>query len=266
MQPRILIPTGYGLNCEEETTYAFTLVGGKADKIHLSDIFSTPQTLSNYHILALIGGFSFGDHIAAGKVLANRYKYRLAKQIDNFIASGKLIIGLCNGFQSMVKYGLLPAFTNSLDQLSSLASNDSGFFEDRWVTLIINSNSPCIFTKDIKSIQLPVRHGEGKFIVKDDIVLKKLWINKQIVAQYIDPSTGKPTQKYPMNPNGSVDAIAGICDPTGRIFGLMPHPEAYISPYNHPNWIHQKLRETLPSEGLGLKIFRNAVDYIYENF
>ncbi|MEM2920871.1 MAG: phosphoribosylformylglycinamidine synthase subunit PurQ [Candidatus Bathyarchaeia archaeon] len=267
MQPRILVPTGYGLNCEAETAYSFNVVGGEADTIHLSRVFANPSILEKYQILAMIGGFSFGDHIAAGKVLANRYKYRLAEHLERFVAEGKLILGICNGFQSMVQYGLLPGFDGNFEeQLVSLAPNDSGVFEDRWVTLAVNKNSKCVFIKDIDVLELPVRHGEGKFVTRDPNVLRRLWVQGQVVIQYIDPATGMPTMKYPLNPNGSIDAIAGICDPTGRIFGLMPHPEAYNSPYNHPNWPSQILVNRLPTEGLGLQIFRNAVEYVKNNF
>jgi phosphoribosylformylglycinamidine synthase len=255
------------LNCEDETTYAFTLAGATADRIHLSDVFAKPAVLEEYQILAMIGGFSFGDHIAAGKVLANRYKYLLSEELAEFIDAGKLIIGICNGFQSMVEYGLLPGFDGDYDtQLTSLAPNSSGVFEDRWVTLRANHDSPCVFTKGIDIIPLPIRHGEGKFTAMDEEVLAKLWSNRQVALQYVDQSTGRPTQKYPLNPNGSMDAIAGICDPSGRVFGMMPHPEAYNSPHNHPDWVHQRYEGTLPAEGLGLQIFRNAVEYIRNSF
>jgi len=267
MQPRVLIPTGYGLNCEDETVYAFRLAGGRADKVHLSDIFSKPAMLEKYQILAMIGGFSFGDHIAAGKVLANRYKYLLLEELEKFIVAGKLIIGICNGFQSMVECGLLPGLDGDYTtQLTSLAPNNSGVFEDRWVTLRANPDSPCVFTKGIDLIPLPVRHGEGKFMVMNEEVLARLWSNRQVTLQYVDPSTGKPTHIYPFNPNGSVDAIAGICDTTGRVFGMMPHPEAYNSPYNHPDWIRQRHEGSLPAGGLGLRIFGNAAEYIRNNF
>ncbi len=271
MRPRVLIPTGYGLNCEDETAYSFFLAGARVKKIHLSDIFAKPIILSDYQILAMVGGFSFGDHISAGRVLANRYKHFLSEELKRFIGAGKLIIGLCNGFQSMADYGLVPGFDGDyLSQLVSLAPNSSGVFEDRWITLKANPDSPCIFTKGISAhanlLSLPIRHGEGKFTTMDENVLAKLRLNKQIVFQYVDPSTGKPTQAYPLNPNGSVDAIAGICDPSGRVFGMMPHPEAYNSPYNHPDWIHQRFEGSLPEEGLGLQIFKNAIAYIRDDF
>ena len=171
-----------------------------------------------------------------------------------------MIIGICNGFQLLVKLGLLPGFGGNYDQrLTSLTYNDSGRFEDRWVKLKINTNSPCVFTKGLETLYLPVRHGEGKFVTKDEEVLERLKQNQQIVCQYVDPKTGTPTQVYPYNPNGSLEAIAGICDETGRIFGLMPHPEAYNHFTNHPRW--RRGEEDL----LGLVIFKNAVAYIREN-
>jgi phosphoribosylformylglycinamidine synthase len=167
----------------------------------------------------------------------------------------------------MADYGLLPGFDGYYeDQSTSLAPNDSGIFEDRWVHLKASPDTRCIFTKDIGTIQLPIRHGEGKFTAMNRETLVRLSKDKQIALRYVDPATGSPTQDYPLNPNGSVDAIAGICDPTGRVFGLMPHPEAYSSPYNHPNWIRQRLHGELPKEGLGLQLFRNAVEYIQQHF
>ncbi len=267
MQPKILIPTGYGLNCENETAYAFASVDGIADRIHLSEVFAKPSILESYQVLAMVGGFSFGDHITAGKVLANRYKYRLADHLERFIQNGKLVIGMCNGFQSMVQYGLLPGFEgNYHEQLISLAPNCSGVFEDRWITLAANAGSRCVFTNNMRTIELPVRHGEGRLVAKDKNVLSKLWADGQVALQYVDSETGKATMEYPSNPNGSVDSIAGICDSSGRVFGLMPHPEAYSNPYNHPNWILQRRSQSFPEEGAGLQIFRNAVEYVRRNF
>jgi len=256
-----LIPVGYGLNCEDETAYAFNIVGAKTSKIFLKDLTDKPKLLENYHILAMIGGFSFGDHIAAGKVLANIYKFSLGEEIQRFIESEKLIFGECNGFQTLIKTGILPGFNaDYTTQRFTLTYNDSGIFEDRWVKLRINPKSKCIFTHGIREIYLPVRHGEGKFIMRNEADLTKLRENEQIVMQYADEQ-GFATVQYPQNPNGSVESIAGICDPTGRIFGKMPHASAYLSPYNHPNWTRQKIYDTLPKEGEGIKIFRNAVEY-----
>jgi phosphoribosylformylglycinamidine synthase len=242
------------------------MVGAEVRKIFLKELIETPQQLDDYQILAMIGGFSYGDHIAAGKVLANIYQYEIGEAIQKFISDGKLIFGECNGFQVLVKAGILPGLNRDYrTQCATLTYNDSGVFEDRWVQLKINPNSNCIFTKNIQELYLPVRHGEGKFIVEKQSILEKLKEDNQIVLQYADKDTLKPTMKYPQNPNGSVEAIAGICDATGRIFGKMPHATAYLSPYNHPRWTKQKIEGTLRKEGGGVQIFRNAVEYVKEN-
>ncbi len=260
MTPKVLILTGYGINCDIETKHAFDLAGAQAGRIHLTDLLNGKVKLADYHILALPGGFSFGDDIASGKVLANMIKYNLGDQLQEFIEEGKLIIGICNGFQAMVKMGILPAFDGDYSRQDvTLTFNDSGRFEDRWVHLNANTFSKCVFTRWIKNIYLPVRHGEGKFMVKNPQVLERLKKNNHIVFQYVDID-GTPAG-YPENPNGSIDNIAAICDGTGRIFGMMPHPEAFQHKTNHPAWT----REELPEEGAGMAIFRNAVDYAKKN-
>ena len=265
MIPKVIVPVGYGLNCEDETAYAFEMVGAKADKVFLKDLTEKPDILEDYQILAMVGGFSFGDHIAAGKVLANIYKFKLREEIQQFIDEGKLIFGECNGFQTLVKAGILPGFDGDYwTQRATLTHNDSGVFEDRWVRLRVNPMSRCVFTRGLEELYLPVRHGEGKFVVGDDADLQKLRDGNQIVLQYAD-ELGLPTIDYPQNPNGSVEAIAGICDPTGRVFGKMPHATAYLSPYNHPHWTRLKVEGTLPEEGEGVQIFRNAVEYARSN-
>lgn len=259
MTPKVLVLTGYGINCDIETKHAFDLAGAQAERIHLTDLLNGSVKLSDYHLLALPGGFSFGDDIASGKVLANMIKYNLGEQLQEFIEEEKLIIGICNGFQAMVKMGLLPAFGKDYSgQDVTLTFNDSGRFENRWVHLKTNTTSKCIFTRGIKKIYLPVRHGEGKFVVRYPQVLERLKKNNHIVFQYVDID-GNPAG-YPQNPNGSIDNIAAICDETGRIFGMMPHPEAFQHKTNHPAWT----REELPEEGAGIAIFRNAVDYANE--
>ncbi len=257
MTPKALILTGYGINCDMETRHAFKLAGAEAERVHLTDLIGGTRNLSDFHILALPGGFSFGDDIASGKVLANMIKYNLGGQVREFINAGKLIIGICNGFQAMVKMGLLPAFGGDYStQDVTLTFNDSGRFEDRWVHLKSNKSSKCVFTKGIGSIYLPVRHGEGKFVAKNQQILTRLKKNNQVVFRYVD-NEGNPGG-YPHNPNGSEDNIAAICDETGRVFGIMPHPEAFQHRTNHPAWT----REELPEEGAGIAIFRNAVEYI----
>lgn len=260
MKPRVLVITGNGLNCEEETVYAFELVGAKVYQIHLSDILSKEKNIFDYQILIFIGGFSFGDHIAAGKVQAVKFKYGLQDVLQKFIEKDKLVMGICNGFQTMVKLGMLPGFDSDYKtQNVTITFNDSGKFEDRWVNLRVN-HTKCIFTKGIESLFLPVRHGEGKFFTEDEGVIKRLFDDNQVVAQYADENNN-PALAYPKNPNGSLEAIAGITDPTGRLFGLMPHPEAYLSPFNHPSWTRLKIEGKLPKEGEGVQVFRNAVAY-----
>jgi phosphoribosylformylglycinamidine synthase I len=259
MTPKVLVLTGYGINCDMETQHAFRLAGADAERVHLTDLTNGTRELSEFHILAFPGGFSFGDDIASGKVLANMIKYNLGEQVREFIEAGKLIIGICNGFQAMVKMGLLPGLNGDYTtQEVTLTFNDSGRFEDRWVHLHANLRTKCVFTKGLDTIYLPVRHGEGKFVTKNPEMLARLKKSNNIVLQYTD-SEGN-LAGYPHNPNGSVANIAGICDDTGRVFGMMPHPEAYQHRTNHPRWT----REVLPEEGAGVAIFRNAVEYVGE--
>ncbi len=253
------------MNCEDETSHAFEIVGAKVDRIFLKDLTENNHMLEDYQILALIGGFSFGDNIAAGKVLANIYKFKLRVEIHHFIEEGKLIFAECNGFQAIVKAGILPGLDGDYrTQRATLTYNESGVFEDRWVRLRVNPMSRCVFTKGLKELYLPVRHGEGKFVLGNDSDLQKLREGNQIVLQYADEQ-GLPTMSYPQNPNGSIEAIAGICDQTGRVFGKMPHSTAYLSPYNHPHWTRIKVGGSLPKEGEGVQIFRNAVEYAMRN-
>ena len=260
MIPKALILTGYGINCDYETQHAFKMVGADAKRIHINDIIDGLKKLEDYQIIAFPGGFSFGDDIASGKVLANKLKFNIFQDLKKFIEDGKLMIGICNGFQAMVKMGLIPAFDKSYNTQSvTLTFNDSGRFEDRWVYLKENPKSNCIFTKGLGNVYLPVRHGEGKFVA-DEKTLQKLIGNGHVALRYVD-KMGNPAG-YPWNPNGSIGNIAGICDETGRIFGMMPHPEAYLHRTNHPRWTRERLSE----EGIGVKVFRNAVEFIREMF
>jgi phosphoribosylformylglycinamidine synthase len=215
--------------------------------------------LGDYASLVIPGGFSAGDYIAAGKIFACDLEHFLGEELREFVKSGKPILGICNGFQVLVKLGLLPGLDGKVQQTATLTYNDNQRFECRWVHLAKPNGDKCIWTRDIDKIDLPVAHGEGKFVASEDLC-KRLFSEAQVVFQYTD-STGKPTQNYPENPNGSIYAIAGICDPTGLIFGLMPHPERYNSPMNHPLAQLQKIRGELPQKGLGLKIFENGVRY-----
>jgi phosphoribosylformylglycinamidine synthase len=229
--------------------------------MHLNDIVADTSALDAAQILAFPGGFSFGDDVASGKILANRLRYRLGEPLMKFIQDGKLIIGICNGFQVMVKMGILPLFDGEFKQEVTLTTNDSSRFENRWVHLQTAPDTKCVWLKGIAGLPLPVRHGEGKFIPRDDSVLERLRANGQVALRYVTPGGAPARGEFPVNPNGALDDIAGICDPSGRVFGLMPHPEAFVDRTNHPNWT----REDLPEEGAGLQVFRNAVEYAQEN-
>ncbi len=262
MKVKALIITGFGLNCEKETSKAFEYVGAEPEQVHLNDLIDGKKELKDYHILAFIGGFSFGDHLGAGTVFANKIKYNLKDQLQQFIDDGKLIIGICNGFQTITRLGLVPARNGHyFTQEVALTNNDSNNFIDDWVYLKTNPTTNCVFTKGLDVIRLPIRHGEGKFVA-DPILVEDIF--DQIVFFYGNKE-GWIMDFHPENPNGSVSAIAGICDPTGRIFGLMPHPEAFLSPLNAPDWQDKKLKGELPKEGEGVIIFRNAVDFAKEN-
>ncbi|MBI2433078.1 MAG: phosphoribosylformylglycinamidine synthase subunit PurQ [Candidatus Hydrogenedentes bacterium] len=256
MAVRVLVLTGFGINCERETAFAFERAGARARLVHLNDLIADPSRLDWHHVFAIPGGFSFGDDIASGKILANRLRYRLGGPLQKFLDDGKLAIGICNGFQVMAKMGMLPYFDGQFAQEVTLTHNDSSRFEDRWVTLAAAA-SPCVWTRGVELLEVPVRHGEGKFVVRDAEVLARLEQNRQIVLRYVQRDGAPASGAFPANPNGSVDDIAGICDPSGRILGLMPHPEAHVHRTNHPRWT----RETLPAEGAGLRIFHNAVSY-----
>lgn len=261
--PRVLIVTGYGLNCEAESAEAWRLAGAEPVLLHLHDLLERPEHLREFHVLMLIGGFSFGDHLGSGHAFALRLKHRLLEPLREFVAAGKLILGVCNGFQIMVKLGLLPGLDNEyFQQRIALVHNDNGAFQNFWVHVRFEERSPCVFTRGLGTIPLPIRHGEGKFFTRDRTLLERIESEGCVACRYVHPETLEPTQKFPFNPNGSLHAIAGVCDPSGRIFGLMPHPEAYLYPENHPQWDLQRLRGELPEKGLGLRLFENAVRYI----
>lgn len=265
--PKALVITGNGTNCEREMAHACRLAGAEARIAHTAEVFGGEVKLADYQFLNLPGGFLDGDDLGSAKAGAVRFKYgkvqgdqehRFFDDLKEFVEAGGLVLGICNGFQLMVKLGLLPGGgTGEVEQMSSLTHNDSNRFEDRWVYMNSDPESPCVFTKGLGRSYMPVRHGEGKFIPGGDAVLAALQANKQIPLRYTD-AEGIPTMAYPGNPNGSIDSIAGVCDATGRLFGLMPHPEAFLHRTNHPRWT----REELPEEGDGLKLFNNAVEYL----
>jgi len=260
---RVLIVTGYGLNCEVESKYAWELAGAAPEFLHLNDLLAQPDRLLDFAALMFVGGFSYGDHMTSGHVFALRLRQRMSRQLARFTGSGRLILGACNGFQIMVKLGLLPGLEGGrLQQRFSVMQNDCGRFQNFWVRLRFEAQSPCVFTRGLEFMDLPVRHGEGKVFTLDRRVLEKAEAAGCVPCRYADPATGRATMDFPHNPNGSLNAIAGLCDPSGRVFGLMPHPEAYIYPENHPHWWRQRLEGTLPAYGRGLEIFRNAVRHL----
>jgi len=274
MKVKALIPTGLGFNCEYESARAFELAGAETRIVDIRDLISGEVNLFDYDVLMIIGGFCFGDDLGSGKAVANLLRYKKIKGkrfidlIRDFVLTKKgVVLGVCNGFQVLIKLGILPGFDHNYEEQNcTLTQNDSGRYEDRWVTLRFNSDSPCIATRGLSVMQVPVRHGEGKLIAENKSVLARLMGKNHYVAQYVDPKTLEPTLQYPLNPNGSAHAVAGICDETGRIFGMMPHPEAFLLFENHPAWTREKraLREQgkeIPRYGSGLKIFENIVAY-----
>lgn len=268
---RAIVIAGNGTNCEREVAAACRLAGAECDIVHVAELLAGRRRLDDYHLLNLAGGFLDGDDLGSAKAGANRLQHAkvaggsetLADQLSRFVADGKLVMGVCNGFQLMVKMGLLPALDGELFvQSATLTHNDGGRFEDRWCELSVDPASPCVFTKGLERLYLPVRHGEGKFVPRDAGVLAAIETAHLGVLRYCDESGG-PTMAYPDNPNGSTAAIAGLSDPSGRLFGLMPHPEAYIARTHHPRWTRES---GLPEEGMGLWLYLNAVDFIRAEF
>jgi len=247
---RTLILRAPGTNCDEETAFAFKQAGAETSLVHISRLIRHEQRLEDYQIMVIPGGFTYGDDLGGGKVLANEIRLKLGDDIERFIESGRLILGICNGFQVLVKAGILPGFKSQ--QGLTLATNDSGRFECRWVYLSTNKKSRCVFTRGIEYLYLPVAHAEGK-IVTDVEVLTEL----DVALNYTDEH-GNRQVGYPYNPNGSVENVAGICDNTGRIFALMPHPERHIRSSQHPRWS----RQIAGNQGDGFQIFQNAVEWV----
>lgn len=253
-QPHVLVLRAPGTNCDFETEHAFARVGGVAQRLHVNRLLENPNLLRDFQILCVPGGFSYGDDIAAGKVLAERMRNHLSEQLAEFRAAHKLILGICNGFQVLMKSGLLfddPAGPAEV----TLTWNDNGRYESRWVNLRVES-STCVFLQGIEQMYLPVAHAEGKLVFRDERQAQQMAAAGQIAVRYTAPQASDDVP-YPYNPNGSQQHVAGICDPSGRVFGLMPHPERNIEPTHHPRWT----REGLRTEGDGLQIFRNAVRY-----
>jgi len=264
---RAMVLAGNGINCEMETAFACKKAGADdVDTTYLWDLAAGNANLAGYELLCLPGGFLDGDDLGSARASSIRLRHTevggssLVDHLRKYVDDGGLVIGICNGFQLMIKLGLLPALDGKIgDTQATLTWNDSGRFEDRWVYLKADPDSPCVFTRGVDNIQLPIRHGEGKIIAPEATVNSILEAHQAPLA-YIDPDTGETTTKYPLNPNGSPAGIAALTDPTGRLFGLMPHPEAFLHRTNHPRWT----REDLPEDGDGLKLFQNAINHIRE--
>ncbi|WP_028587149.1 phosphoribosylformylglycinamidine synthase subunit PurQ [Desulfocurvus vexinensis] len=264
-QVKTLVITGYGTNCEVESAHAARQAGAdKADITYFSDLVAGRVRLADYNFLIFPGGFLDGDDLGAAQAAALRWRFARTKggeplvaQLRAFFDAGGLVLGICNGFQLLVKLGLLPAIGGRyFERQVSLTLNDSAKFEDRWVRLKANPACPCVFTRGVDTLDLPVRHGEGKLVPMDDAVLRDLVAANLVALQYADPATGQVTTDYPANPNGSPLGIAGITDPTGRVLGLMPHPEAYNHVTNHPGWTRGEATR------LGTVLIDNAVAHL----
>jgi phosphoribosylformylglycinamidine synthase len=252
-RPRVLILRAPGANCDAETQFAFELAGGQAERVHVNRLREQPRLLQSFQILAVPGGFTYGDDVAAGKILATQLTHHLADALRKFRDTEKLILGICNGFQALLKAGLiLPPDEDG--PLATLAHNASGKFEDRWIHLQANPGG-CPFLKGYTRLHLPVAHGEGNFLCREPWILKGLEQAGQVVLRFVD-ERGQPGP-YPVNPSGAQGDVAGLCDVTGRVLGLMPHPERHVLPVQHPRWT----REGLAPEGDGLRLFRNAVEF-----
>lgn len=254
MSPKVLVLTGDGINCERETARAFALAGADPRIVHVNDLLANPRSLADYQAMAFPGGFSFGDDLGSGQVLALKISLQLGDELREFVNAKKPVIGICNGFQALTKLGLLPEPFGVRSM--ALARNTSGHFMNRWVGLEAEKNSVCIWTKNLTengaAFGLPARHGEGRVVFRqgeEEVIHRTLSQNGQIAL------------RYDAEVNGSYARIAGICDPSGLVFGLMPHPEAAVSMLQHP---HSSRLADRTAEGVGLKFFRNCVSYLRE--
>jgi len=265
MPPRVLILRAPGTNCDEETAFAFERAGAVAERVHVNRLLESPRMVDDYQILCIPGGFSYGDDVGAGRILGNQIRHHLADMIHSFRDAGKLILGVCNGFQVLLKSGVLLE-ENGNGPAATLAWNASGRFQDRWVelgTTARDGDRACVFLAGIERMYLPIAHAEGKFVTRDRATLDRLNENGQFVLRYrrADAPLGEELQSvvpFPANPNGAEANVAGVCDTTGRVLGLMPHPERHIDPTHHPRWTR---RTTQPEAGDGLKLFQNALRY-----
>ncbi len=261
--PRVLILRAPGTNCDEETAFAFEKAGAIAERIHVNRLAENPALKDRYQVLCIPGGFSYGDDIAAGRILATRLREHLAELVDTFVhgTGDRLVLGICNGMQVLMRLGVLTEGVGEADRApATLTWNNHGRFEDRWVHLAVDE-SPCVFLREIKHMYLPMAHAEGKFVAENAEVLEQLRGQGRLAIRYAEGEqrgVQSETLPFPHNPNGADANVAGVCDATGRVFGLMPHPERHIDPLQHPCWTR---RDEQPAEGDGLAMFRNAVQW-----
>ncbi len=261
--PRVLILRAPGTNCDVETAHAFEVVGAKPVSIHVNQLIEDSSAGQDCQILCFPGGFSYGDDIAAGRILAQRLQVHLKELIDQFCTGERLVLGICNGFQIMMRLGLFfppEVFPDARSAPpATLTSNVQSRFEDRWVWLR-NVNDKCVFLRDVETMFLPMAHAEGRFLTRDSAAADRLDAGSQLCLRYCTEAgdTSDQPLPFPANPNGADRNVAGICDPSGRVFGLMPHPERYLEATNHPSWTREK---ELPEKGAGLQVFENAVSY-----
>lgn len=259
MKPRTLVLRTAGTNCDAETAYAFELAGAECEKVHINRLLAEPGLLDRFQMIAFPGGFSYGDDIAAGRILANQIAHHLRDALRRFVEAGKPVIGICNGFQVLVKTELLPGpLAGRSGQTCTLAHNAGGRFIDRWIHLGARGDK-CIWTRGLTNLELPIAHGEGKFVPPDQAYRQALWDNQQVALVYTKADGSPAHGLFPDNPNGSVDDIAGVCDASGVVFGLMPHPERHVDPTQHPAWTR---RLPLAPRGEGLAMFENAVSHV----
>jgi phosphoribosylformylglycinamidine synthase subunit PurQ / glutaminase len=257
---QVLVLTGLGLNCEVETAEAFRRAGATAELVHLLDLLDGKRRFADFKVVAFVGGFAFGDHLGAGFVFANKIRWRLYDQVVELIEAGGMALGICNGFQMMARLGLLPGLDGDYrTQRVTLAPNDRLGYWDAWVRLRTDPDSPCLWTRGIESLELPSRHGEGKLLSASPEVAERLRRDHLAAVGYVDEN-GEPTEEWPANPSGSAGGVAGLCDPSGRLFGLMPHPDAFLYAFQHPSWYRERQDWTDDREGAGMAIFRNGVD------
>jgi phosphoribosylformylglycinamidine synthase len=255
MSPRTLILRAPGANCDEETAFAFEQAGARAERVHLNRWLESPNLAADYQILCLPGGFTYGDDLGSGRIFANQLRHHLAESLAAFRDAGKLILGICNGFQILIKSGLLDS-DDAAGPGATLTWNASGRFIDRWVHLRV-AGDQCVFLKGVERMYLPIAHAEGQFVGRDGATLDRLEQNGQLVLRYCEGPAACGLAPPPFNPNGSARDVAGICDSTGRVLGLMPHPERFIDRTHHPRWTRMPPFD----EGDGLQLFRNAVEY-----